>query len=95
MDGDNDVHAARTAGFRPTSQTIFRKKAVDLESDFADALPINAGTRIEVNAKLVGMVEIEGAYRMRMKFDAAEVNNPRKASPVVDHKFLGGTAGRE
>ena len=95
MDGDNDVHAARTAGFRPTPQTVFRKKAVDLESDFADAVPIDARARVEINAKLVGMVEIEGAHRMRMKFDAAEVNNPRKASPVIDNKFLGGTAGRE
>ena len=89
------MHAPRTAGFGPTPEAVFRKKAVDFESDFADALPIDAGARIEVNAKLIGMVEIDGAHRMRVKFDAAEVHDPRKASSIVDNKFLGGTTGRE
>jgi hypothetical protein len=50
---------------------VFRKKVVDFESDFADAVPINAGARIEVDAKLIGMAEIGAAHRMRVKFDAA------------------------
>ncbi len=89
------MHAARAAGFRPTPQAIFTKKAVHCKSDFANRIPIHAGAGIEVNAQLIGMVEIGRAHRMRMKFHASEINDPRQPRPIVHNQFPRGAAGWE
>src|ERR1700679_677283 len=41
------------------------------------------------------MIEIAGAHRMRVQFDAAKVRDPGKPSRVIDYDFLSSSAGRE
>src|SRR5580704_18787178 len=41
------------------------------------------------------MIEIAGAHRVRVQFDAAKVHDPGKPGCVIDHDFFGGAAGRE
>ena len=39
------------------------------------------------------MVEIPGPDRVRVKLDAAEIDDPGQARGVVDHDLVGGPAG--
>ena len=50
------------------------------------------GPGIEIDAQLVGVVEVAGAHRVRMQLDAAEVDDPGQAGRVVDDDLLGGAA---
>ena len=53
------------------------------------------GPGIEIDAQLVGVIEIAGAHRVRVQLDAAEVDDPREAGRVVDDDLLGGAARRK
>ena len=53
------------------------------------------GTGIEIDAQLVGMIEIVGAHRMRMQLEAREVGHPGERRGVARHDFFRGPAGRE
>ena len=61
----------------------------------ADVLPGDAGAGVEVDAELVGVVEIAGADGVGVKLDAAEVHDPGEAGGVVDDDLFGGAAGGE
>ena len=60
-----------------------------------DVGPGHAGTGVEVDPQLVGMVEVARSDRMRVEVDAAEVDDPRQRGAVVDDHLVGGAAGRE
>ena len=47
--------------------------------DLADLRPLDARHRIEIDAQLVGMIEIVGAHRMRVQLEAGEVGHPDAA----------------
>ena len=79
---------------QPTSPTDSRDSLRD-HGDVADLRPADAGHRVEVDAQLVGMVEVVGPDRVRVEVDAAEVDDPGEACRVVDDDLVGGTAGRE
>ena len=51
------------------------------QGDVEDLPPVHAGHRVEVDAQLVGVVEVLGQHRMRIEVDAAEVDHP--ASPAA------------
>ena len=53
------------------------------------------GPGIEIDAQLVGVVEVAGAHRVRMQLDAAEVDDPGEPRRVVDHDLLGRAPGRK
>ena len=59
-----------------------------LERDRAHVAPNDAGTRIEIDPQLVGMIEIAGAHRMRMQLDASKIDDPCKPGGVIDHDFF-------
>ena len=48
--------------------------------NLADLRPFDAGHRIEVDAQLVGMLEVLGAHRMRVQLEAGEVRHPARAA---------------
>ena len=73
-----------------SSSSAFTSSATRRTS--AQATP---GVGIEIDAQLVGMIEIAGAHRVRMQLDAAEVDDPGEAGRVVDHDLLGGAPGRK
>ena len=56
---------------------------------------LDAGTGIEIDAQLVGMIEIAGAHRMRMQLDAAQVDDPGEPRRVIDDDLFRGAARRE
>ena len=60
-----------------------------------DVVPRNARLRIEIDAQLVGMIEVLRAHRMRMQIDAAEIDDPRQLCRVAQHDLARGAAGRE
>jgi hypothetical protein len=45
--------------------------------------PSHARPRIEIDAQLVGMLEVAGAHRVRVQLDAAEVDDPGQPRRVV------------
>jgi hypothetical protein len=53
----------------------------------------HAGTRIEIDAQLVGVREVVGADRVRVQLDAAEVRDPRELRSVVDHDLARRASG--
>ena len=93
MDADVDVHAAGAAGFGPAGEAVLFEDGFDFEGDGADVGPVDAGTGVEVDAELVGVVEVGGADGMRVELDAAEVDDPGEAGGVVDDDLFGGAAG--
>jgi hypothetical protein len=60
------VYAAGAAGFGPAAKPKLFEQQLHLERNLAYVCPTDAGARIEINPQLVGVVEIGGAYRMRM-----------------------------
>ena len=93
LDADVDVHAAGAAGLGPAGEAVLFEDGFDFEGDGADVGPFDAGAGIEVDAELVGVVEIVAADRVRVEFDAAEVDDPGEAGGVVDDDLFGGAAG--
>ena len=62
------------------------------ESYGADVRPTHARTRVEIDAQFVRMIEIAGADGMRVQFDAAQVDDPRKPGRIVDDHFFRGSS---
>ena len=60
-----------------------------------DLSPFDAGNRIEIDAQLVGVIEILGADRMRMQLDAREVRHPGERGRIARHHFFRGAARRK
>ena len=75
----------------PKSSSVARTTSRDL----ADLRPLDAGHRIEIDAQLVGMIEIVGAHRMRMQLEAGEVGHPRERRRIARHDFLRACGRRE
>ncbi len=59
----------------------------------SDVRPGHPRPGIEVDAKLVGMIEVGGSDWMRVQVDAAEIDDPGQRRVVVDHDLVGGAAG--
>ena len=76
----------------PTRPRVFKRR-VDDARDFLDLRPLDAGNRIEVNAKFIGMVEIVGPNRVRVELEAGQVGHPCERRRVTRHDFLRRPAG--
>ena len=93
----------RTLTCMPREPLVFGQPArpelveqrLHLERDAAHVGPRDARARIEIDAQLVGMIEVAGAHRVRMQLDAAEVDDPGEARRVVDDDLLGGAPRRK
>ena len=57
-----------------------------------DIGPRHAGTGIEVDPQLIGVVEVVGAHGVRVEVDAAQVDDPGQRGAVGDHHLVGGAA---
>ena len=74
---------------------MLREEGAHLESHGADVGEGNVGTGIEIDAELVGVVQVGRADRVRMQLEAAEVGDPGEARGVVDDELLGLATGGE
>ena len=86
------MHTARAARLRPACQPHFLEQVLHFQRNTTHGVPFDARYRIEIDAQLVGMIEIVGAHRVGMQLDAAEVDDPGETSNVIDDDFLGGAA---
>ena len=75
----------------PRSSSVARTDAGDL----ADLRPLHARHRIEIDAQLVGMVEVVGANRMRVQLETRQVGHPHEGGRLPGHDLFGRPAGRE
>ena len=62
----------------------------DDHRDAAHVVPSDAGRRIEVDAQLVGVVEVLAPGGPRVEVDDAEVDRPDEVRGVVGDELLGG-----
>src|SRR5204863_1086 len=66
-----DVDPARTGRLRPAAQAALLQHVAHHEGDAANLVPAHARARVEVDAQLVGVLEVLGADRMRVEIDAS------------------------
>jgi hypothetical protein len=90
-----DVNATRPGGFRPADQSQVVERGVHHLRDILHLPPLDAGHRIQIDAQLVGVIEIFRAHWMRMELDAREVGHPRERGRIAWHHFVGGAARRK
>ena len=95
LDAHVDVHAARPRRLRPADEAEVVQRRVDDAGDLADLRPLDAGHRIEIDAQLVGMIEIVGAHRMRVQLEAGEIGHPHERRGVARHDLLRAAARRK
>ena len=76
-------------------QAVVGQDLAGHDGDPADVVPGHAGHRVEVDAQLVGMVQVVGPNRVRVQVEAAEVGDPGQSRRVVDHHLIGSATGRE
>ena len=88
LDAHVDVHAARARGLRPAHQAEVLERRPDHAGDLANLRPLHAGHRIEIDAQLVGMVEVVGANRVRVQFEAGEVGHPHERRRLAAARSL-------
>ena len=81
MPRDPDVLGQPT---RPKSLSV----AWTTPATVADLRPLHARHRVEIDAQLVGMIEVIVAHRMRMQLEAREVGHPRQRGRVARHDFF-------
>jgi hypothetical protein len=79
----------------PPDQADVGERLAGDEGDLTDVRPRHARNRVEIDAQLVGVVEILRAYRVRVHVDAAQVDDPRQSCRVVDNDLVRRPAGRE
>ena len=87
---DPNVHvdAPRTTRLRPPLKPDLLQERLHLHCNAANVGPGDPRCRVEINPQFVRMIEIAGADRMRVEFDAAEVHDPGETRPIVDdHLF--------
>ena len=72
----------------PTSSKSAQRGPHDLR-DLTHLVPRHARHGIEIDAQLVGMIEIVGAHGMRMQLQAGEVGHPDERGRVSRHHLLG------
>ena len=95
LDPHVDVDAPAAGRLRPADEPGIGQRLADREGHPPDIVPGDAGDRVEVDAKLVGVVEVGGPDGVRVEVDAAEVDDPGERGGILDHDLVGGSPGRE
>ena len=93
LDAHVHVHAARAARLRPAARGRAPRAAPSPRARRArTSAQATPGPGIEIDAQLVGVLEVGRAHRVRVQLDAAEVHDPGEPGRVVDDHLLGGAA---
>jgi hypothetical protein len=95
LDPDVYVDPLRTGGLRIALEAVLGEHVADDERRAPHGVPLDAGRRVEVDAELVGMVEIGTSGRPGVEVDHAKVDRPDEMRGVVGDQLLGGPARRE
>ncbi len=92
LDAHIDVHATRARRFGPADQFEIVEHRPDDRGDLLDLFPGHARHGVQVDAQLVGMIEILGADRMRMKLEASQICEPGQRRRITRYHLLRSTA---
>ena len=76
-------------------ETELLEQRLDFQRDPAHVVQLDARAGIEIDAQLVGVVEVVGAHRVRVQLDAAQVHDPGEAGRVVHDQLVGGATRGE
>src|SRR5262249_27478593 len=87
--------AARARCLWPSTQRVILEHVANDERNLPHVVPRHAGAGIEIDAQLIGMIEIVGAHGMRIEVDASEVDDPEKLGSVADDDLTGRTSRRK
>src|SRR5262249_14553721 len=71
LDPHVHVYPSRARSLRPANETVIGEYVACDEGALANGFPGYAGHGVEVDAKLVGMLEVVGADRVGVQVDAA------------------------
>ena len=82
------MHAARPTRLRPSAQAHLFEQRLHLHRHATHIVPSDTGDRIEIDAQLIGMIEITRTHRMRMQLHAAQIDDPRQPCRIVDDNLL-------
>ncbi len=83
LDAHVDVHAARAGGLGEAAQAVLVEHVAHAERNLAHLREGHAGAGVEVDAQLVGMVEVAAAHGPGVPVDHAEVDAPDEVRGVV------------
>jgi hypothetical protein len=78
-----DVHAARSRRLGPPDEPELVKDVAHKQSHAPHLVPGHARAGIEIDAQLVGMLEVVGAHRVRIEINASQVHDPQKLRRIA------------
>ncbi len=93
VDAHRDVHATRARRARIAAQAVLLQDVAHEQRDPPHRVPRRARHRIDVDAQLVRVVEVEAPDRVRVEVDVAQGDRPDEVRGVDRHELLGGVAG--
>ena len=94
-DPDVDVDPLRARRLRVAAQAVVGEHVADDERGAAHDVPLDARRRVEVDAQLVGRVQVVAARRPGVEVDHAEVDRPHQVRGIVGDELLGRAPGGE
>ena len=83
LDAHVDVHAARAAGLWPAAKAQLLEERLHLHRDAPHVVPLDARRRIEIDAQLVGMIEV---VRRAPDADAARCSRDSRPTRGRPHR---------
>jgi hypothetical protein len=90
LDAAVDVQASRTGSLGPTDESEILQGLFRDQRHVPHLWPRHTSHRIEINAQLVGMLEVVGSYRVRVEVDTSEVDHPDELGFIAHHDLMCG-----
>ena len=88
FEAEIDVQALVAARLRMSDDADLVEQRLHLARAFSDHLEVDPRCRVEVDAQLVGVVEVGGLRRPHVEAEAAQVHRPHDMGDVGDHERL-------
>ena len=95
LDAHVDVHALAARGLGPADHPELLEDAVQLSGHVDRVGEVGAGTGVEVEAKLVGAVDVAAAYGPRVEGDRAQLRGPGDDGEVGRRDLVSRASGGE
>jgi hypothetical protein len=89
------VHSPRAARLGKAGDPEFVEERLHLEGDAPNVLPRDARPGVEIDAKLVRVLEVARPNGVRMQLDASEIDDPSEPGRVVDDELVGRATRRK
>src|SRR5262249_42390769 len=86
-----DVHATRSRRLGPAGEAMLVEDLAHDQRHTTHVVPADAGTGIEIDAKLVGVLEVVGPHGVRVQVDAPEIHDPQELRRVAYHDLPRGS----